>query len=185
MDRSRRERSTAAKSGSRDAETARPMTPRLVPHAARTKPLTSVRHAAGRGWTAAPRRSGRAPPPAFAGPGARILRSRQRRICVRQGAQSGEVAPYPDPLLRSRLRLTSPVVRDFKRAGREFGRGPLLIRARRRMDLRHQHGWLAAVIEAVSGNPLDQFPAPPHFDPLAMIDTGYSVRPSSRPACCG
>jgi CubicO group peptidase (beta-lactamase class C family) len=74
--------------------------------------------------------------------------------------------------------FTSPVVRDFKpRPGDEFPVGPLLFEPGEGWLYGTSTDWLGRVIEAVSGAPLDEFLRRNILDPLAMIDTSYSVPP--------
>lgn len=74
--------------------------------------------------------------------------------------------------------FTSPVVRDFKpRPGDEFPVGPLMFEPGEGWLYGTSTDWLGRLIEAVSGAPLDEFLRRNILDPLAMIDTSYSVPP--------
>src|ERR1019366_920888 len=72
--------------------------------------------------------------------------------------------------------FTSPVVRDFKpRAGGQSAAGPLLFEPGEQWLYGTSTYWLGRLIEAVSGEPLDDYFRRRILDPLAMSDTFYAV----------
>ena len=72
--------------------------------------------------------------------------------------------------------FTSPVVRDFKpRAGEQYAAGPLLFEPGEQWLYGTSTDWLGRLIEAVSGEPLDDYFRRRILDPLAMSDTFYAV----------
>ena len=72
--------------------------------------------------------------------------------------------------------FTSAVVRDFKpRAGEQYAAGPLLFEPGERWLYGTSTDWLGRLIEAVSGEPLDDYFRRRILDPLAMSDTFYAV----------
>ena len=72
--------------------------------------------------------------------------------------------------------FTSAVLRDFKpRVGEQYAAGPLLFEPGERWLYGTSTDWLGRLIEAVSGESLDDYFRHRILDPLAMSDTFYAV----------
>jgi methyl acetate hydrolase len=170
--------------GVADAETARPMSPdALFRIASMTKPITSVAALqlaeAGRMRLDDPVERHL---PAFAG--IQVLESFDPATgdyTVRPARNAVTVRHLMTHCSGLGYAFTSPVVRDFKpRPGEEFPVGPLMFEPGEGWLYGTSTDWLGRMIEAVSGEPLDELLRRNILDPLAMIDTCYSVPPEQQ-----
>jgi len=170
--------------GVADAETARPMTPdALFRIASMTKPITSVAALqlieAGRLRLDDPVERYL---PAFSG--IQVLDAFDRDTGDYRVRPARNVVTMRHLLTHCAglgYAFTSPQVRDFKpRAGEEFPVGPLMFEPGERWLYGTSTDWLGRVIEAVSGEPLEEYFRRNILDPLAMIDTFYSVPPETQ-----
>ena len=72
--------------------------------------------------------------------------------------------------------FTSPIVRDFKpRAGEKYAVGPLLFEPGERWLYSTSTDQVGRVVEAVSGQSLDDYFREHIFTPLKMPDTHYNI----------
>ena len=77
--------------------------------------------------------------------------------------------------------FTSPILRDFKpRAGEQLPVGPLLFEPGERWLYGTSTDWLGRLVEAVSGQTLEDGFRRRIFDPLEMPDTFYNVPPGKQ-----
>lgn len=78
--------------------------------------------------------------------------------------------------------FTSAIVRDFKpKAGDHFGVGPLLFDPGTDWHYGTSYDWVGRLVEALSGQKLDDYLQARIFGPLRMVDTGLSVPPEKLP----
>jgi methyl acetate hydrolase len=170
--------------GVADAETARPMTlDALFRIASMTKPITSVAALqlaeAGRMRLDDPVERYL---PAFSG--IRVLESFDPATgdyMVRPARNAVTVRHLMTHCAGLGYAFTCSQLRDFKpRAGDEFPVGPLMFEPGERWLYGTSTDWLGRVVEVVSGEPLDEFFRRNILDPLAMMDTFYSVPPEKQ-----
>jgi methyl acetate hydrolase len=78
--------------------------------------------------------------------------------------------------------FTSPILRDFKpRAGEQFPVEPLLFEPGERWLYGTSTDWLGRLVEAISGETLEDYFRRHIFEPLRMPDTFYTVPPDKQP----
>jgi len=77
--------------------------------------------------------------------------------------------------------FVSPVVRDFTpRRGESYEVGPLLFDPGERWHYGPSTYWIGRIVESVSGMTLEAYLRERLFDPLAMPDTSFNVRPEEQ-----